>query len=69
MILQYGIDPDDIYNFDGTGFAMCLTATAKVVTWSQYYGRRSVLQPGNREWSDWEPKTPSNFVQLHKQAS
>ncbi|ODM23528.1 hypothetical protein SI65_01117 [Aspergillus cristatus] len=49
-ILQYGIDPDDIYNFDETGFAMGLTATAKVVTRSEYYGQRSLLQPGNREW-------------------
>lgn len=51
MILQYGIDPDDIYNFDETGFAMGLTATAKVITRSLYYGRQSVLQPGNREWT------------------
>lgn len=29
---------------------MGLTATAKVVTRVEYYGRRSVLQPGNREW-------------------
>ena len=50
-ILQYGIDPDDIYNFDETGFAMGLTATAKVITRSEYYGRRSLLQPGNREWA------------------
>ena len=48
-ILQFGIDPDDIYNFDETGFAMGLTATAKVITRSEYYGRRSLLQPGNRE--------------------
>ncbi|EYE95564.1 DDE-domain-containing protein [Aspergillus ruber CBS 135680] len=38
-------------NFDETGFAMSLTVTAKVVTRSQYYGRRSVLQLGNREWA------------------
>jgi hypothetical protein len=49
-ILQYGIDADDIYNFDETGFAMGLTATAKVITRAEYYGRRSLLQPGNREW-------------------
>ena len=49
-ILQYGIDPDDIYNFDETGFAMGLTATAKIVTRAEYYGRRPLLQPGNREW-------------------
>jgi hypothetical protein len=49
-IQQHGILPDDIYNFDETGFAMGLIATAKVVTRADYYGRRSVLQPGNREW-------------------
>ena len=49
-IFQYGIDPDDVYNFDETGFAMGLTATARVITRAEYYGRRSLLQPGNREW-------------------
>ncbi|KAG0153068.1 hypothetical protein PDIDSM_2027 [Penicillium digitatum] len=49
-ILQFGIDPDDIYNFDKTGFAMGLTLTAKVITRSECYGRRPVLQPRNREW-------------------
>ena len=37
-ILQYGINPDDIYNFDETGFAMGLTATVKVITRAEYYG-------------------------------
>ena len=49
-IIQYGIHPDDIYNFDETGFAMGLTSTARVITRAEYYGRRSCLQPGNREW-------------------
>jgi hypothetical protein len=49
-IIQYGILSEDIYNFDETGFAMGLIATAKVVTRAEYYGRRSLLQPGNREW-------------------
>jgi hypothetical protein len=47
---ENGIQPEDIYNFDETGFAMGLISTAKVVTRAEYYGRRSVLQPGNREW-------------------
>jgi hypothetical protein len=34
-IIQYGIAPEDIYNFDETGFAMGLIATAKVVTRSE----------------------------------
>lgn len=49
-VATYGILLEDIYNFDETGFAMGLCATAKVVTCADYYGRRSVLQPGNREW-------------------
>jgi hypothetical protein len=47
---ENGIQPEDIYNFDETGFAMGLIATAKVITRAEYYGRRSLLQPGNREW-------------------
>ncbi|KAJ5772035.1 hypothetical protein N7520_002564 [Penicillium odoratum] len=49
-ILKYGITPADIFNFDETGFAMGLTATAKVITRAEYHGRRALLQPGNREW-------------------
>jgi hypothetical protein len=47
---ENGILDDDIYNFDETGFAMGLIATTKVVTRAEYYGRRHLLQPGNREW-------------------
>jgi hypothetical protein len=48
-IEKYGILDNDIYNFDETGFALGLTATAKVIT-RRSVGRRAVLQPGNREW-------------------
>jgi predicted HTH domain antitoxin len=48
-IIKYGILDDDIYNFDETGFALGLTATAKVII-RRSNGRRAVLQPGNREW-------------------
>ncbi|EED21283.1 conserved hypothetical protein [Talaromyces stipitatus ATCC 10500] len=50
VILEYGILPEDIYNFDETGFAMGLRATAKVITGSDRYARPKLLQPGNREW-------------------
>lgn len=50
IISKYGITNNDIFNFDETGFAMGLTATAKVITRSEFIGRRSVLQSGNREW-------------------
>lgn len=31
-IMEYGILDEDIYNFDETGFAMGLIATARVIT-------------------------------------
>ncbi|EED11564.1 conserved hypothetical protein [Talaromyces stipitatus ATCC 10500] len=51
VTLEYGILPEDIYNFDETGFAMGLCATAKVVTGSDRYARPKLLQPVNREWA------------------
>ncbi|EED14543.1 conserved hypothetical protein [Talaromyces stipitatus ATCC 10500] len=50
VILEYGILPEDIYNFDETGFAMGLCATTKVITGSDRYARPKLLQPGDREW-------------------
>ncbi|OOQ84502.1 hypothetical protein PEBR_29779 [Penicillium brasilianum] len=47
---EKGIQPEDIYNFDETGFAMGLISSQKVVTRAEYYGRPRLLQPGNREW-------------------
>jgi len=49
-IMQHGIAYEDIYNFDETGFAMGLIATARVVTRAETVGRPALLQPGNREW-------------------
>lgn len=40
---EKGIQPEDIYNFDETGFAMGLISTQKVVTRAEYYGRRPIL--------------------------
>jgi DDE superfamily endonuclease/Tc5 transposase-like DNA-binding protein/Psq-like protein len=50
VVEENGILAEDIYNFDETGFAMGLISSQKVVTRAEYYGRRSILQPGNREW-------------------
>jgi len=50
IIMQYGIAYEDIYNFDETGFAMGLIATARVVTRAETVNRSALLQPGNREW-------------------
>ncbi|XP_077660561.1 uncharacterized protein AFUA_3G10430 [Aspergillus fumigatus Af293] len=49
-IMQHGITLEDIYNFDETGFAMGLVATAKVVTRAEMLSRPFLIQPGNREW-------------------
>lgn len=49
-IQEYGILTEDIYNFDETGFAMGIIATAKVVTEIGAKGRPRHIQPGNREW-------------------
>jgi hypothetical protein len=43
VINENGIQPEDIYNFDETGFAMGLISSQKVVTRAEYYGRRSLL--------------------------
>ena len=47
---EYRIQPEDIYNFDETGFAMGLCATNKVVTSSEQHGCTKLLQPGNCKW-------------------
>lgn len=43
VIDENGIQSEDIYNFDETGFAMGLISAQKVVTRSDYYGRRHLL--------------------------
>jgi hypothetical protein len=48
--MQYRIADEDIYNFDETGFAMGLVATAKVVTRAEMISRPFLVQPGNCEW-------------------
>jgi hypothetical protein len=47
---KHGIQAEDIYNFNETGFAMGLIATTKVVTRSNMPGRPHLIQPGQREW-------------------
>ncbi len=47
---KYGIQEEDIYNFDEAGFMMGVIATAKVVTSSESRNRPKTAQPGNREW-------------------
>jgi hypothetical protein len=47
---EHGIQDEDIYNFDETGFAMGLIATTKVDTRLNMPGRPHLIQPGQREW-------------------
>ncbi|EED11600.1 conserved hypothetical protein [Talaromyces stipitatus ATCC 10500] len=47
VVSEHGILQEDIYNFDETGFAMGLCATAKVITGSDRYARPKLLQPVN----------------------
>ena len=49
-IMQHGIPYEDIYNFDETGYAMGLVATAKVVSRAEMVGKPFLIQPGNWEW-------------------
>lgn len=46
-VVENGIQPEDIYNLDETGFSMGIISAQKVVTRTQYYGRQSILQLGN----------------------
>ncbi|KAL9561247.1 hypothetical protein ACKAV7_014602 [Fusarium commune] len=50
VIAKYGIRPDEIYNFDETGFMMGVIASGMVVTGAKRRGRPKSVQPGNREW-------------------
>jgi hypothetical protein len=48
--IQYGIMDDDIYNFDETGFAMGILATARVISRREETGKPRLVQPDNQEW-------------------
>ncbi|RKK91608.1 hypothetical protein BFJ68_g16167 [Fusarium oxysporum] len=50
VIAKYGIQLDDIWNFDETGFMMGVISSGIVVTGSERRGRPKSIQPGNREW-------------------
>jgi hypothetical protein len=48
---KYGIQDEDTYNFDETGFMMGQISTGAVVTSSERRGRPKSVQQGNREWT------------------
>lgn len=49
-INKWGIQEEDIYNFDETGFVMGQISSEMVVTTSDRRGRPRAAQQGNREW-------------------
>ncbi|KID80940.1 transposase [Metarhizium guizhouense ARSEF 977] len=49
-VAKYGLQDEDMYNFDETGFAMGIISTTMVVTSSERRGKPRLAQPGNREW-------------------
>ena len=48
--IEYSILPENLYNFDETGFAMNIIATSRIITSCKVYGNPRLLQPGNHEW-------------------
>jgi hypothetical protein len=50
-IAKYGIQSDDIWNFDEAGFMMGVITSGIVVTSLERRGRLKSVQPGNREWA------------------
>ena len=51
MKAKYGIQDDDTYNFDKTGFMIGQITPGAVVTALERRGRPKTIQPGNREWA------------------
>jgi hypothetical protein len=47
---KYGIQDNDIYNFDKTGFMMGVIASGIVITGTEKRQSPKKVQPGNREW-------------------
>jgi hypothetical protein len=47
---KYGIQDEDTYNFDETGFTMGMIKAQMVFTGSEKRGAPKTIQPGNREW-------------------
>lgn len=51
MMAKYGIQEEDLYNFDETGFMMGMITAAMVVTRADRRGKAKSVQPGNQEWA------------------
>jgi len=51
MQAKYGIQDEDFYNFDETGFMIGVICAAMVVTRADRHRRSKQLQASNREWA------------------
>ena len=49
-INKYGIQDEDIYNFDETRFCIGQISSEMVITSSDQQNRPRIVQQGNREW-------------------
>ena len=51
IIVKYGIQDDDIFNFDKTSFIIGFALIAKIVTASEKGYRPKTIQPSNCKWA------------------
>ena len=51
MMAKYGVQSEDLYNFDEIGFIMGQITSSMVVTRSDRRGKAKSVQSGNREWA------------------
>jgi hypothetical protein len=49
-ISKYRVHPDNVYNFNETGFQIGVAGLIKVVTGSERRARPDLVQPGDQEW-------------------
>lgn len=47
---KYGIQDEDVHNFDETRFQMGVIGSMKVVTGLERRAQPDLIQPGDREW-------------------
>jgi hypothetical protein len=48
---KYGIQDEDTYNFDKSGFMIGMISPGAVITGSERWGRPKSVQQGNQEWT------------------
>ena len=48
---KYGIQAEDLYNFNETGFIIGIITAFMVITRSDRHGKAKSIQPSNRKWA------------------